>query len=57
MHAFKIAGLVILALWMSFITIQIIEIRRMAYTGCAWAYAAANPVKPGQQDNVAFCPP
>ena len=43
MKAIKIIGLIILVLWMVFITLQVAEIRHYASRACTYAYVAANP--------------
>jgi hypothetical protein len=40
MRALKIVGLVVLALWMAFVTLQIVHIGQLAQEACN--YAAAN---------------
>ncbi len=55
MRTLKIAGAVALGLWMAFMTWRIERIANMSETACAWAYAAGNPPKPGQDQQV-FCP-
>jgi len=52
MKTLKIAGLVILALWMAFITIAVLRAVKASAAACAWARAAN---RPAGTEGVTFC--
>jgi hypothetical protein len=55
-RAFKIAGIVVVGLWMAYVTWRLQIIDSKAETACAWAYSVANPTPKGQDTQI-FCPP
>jgi len=52
MKALKIAGLVLLVLWMAFITIAVLRAVKASEAACAWARAAN---RPPHSEGVTFC--
>jgi hypothetical protein len=55
MRTIQIAALVVAGLWMAFITWRVERIASISETACAYAYVAANPQKPGEEQLI-FCP-
>jgi len=56
MHALKVSGIVVLALWMTFITLRIERVASMSETACAWALYAAKSIQNPRTEGVIFCP-
>jgi hypothetical protein len=53
MTKLKIAGLIVLALWMAFITLEIEHTKNLAYNACAYA---SNKAEPPPDPHAFGCP-